>query len=62
MINYRFEYKAKGFIRLLEPFFKLFKRSIIKQEQKELETFRDYKTKNKIVPLLLQYPTRDLQS
>ena len=45
-INFRFEYQPKGFIRLLEPLFKPFKWLIIKQERKELETLRDYITKN----------------
>ena len=32
-INYRFEVTFKGLLQLLEPFIKLFKRLIIKQEQ-----------------------------
>lgn len=45
-INFRLEYQPKGFLRLLEPLFKLFEWLIIKQERKELETLRDYITKN----------------
>jgi len=43
-INYRFEVKFKGLMRLLEPFIK---RSLIKQKEAELEALKDYITKNK---------------
>jgi len=46
IINFRFEYQPKGFVRFLEPFFKLFKWLIIKQERKEFETLRDYISKS----------------
>ena len=45
-IDFHFEFQPKGLLRLLEPLMKLFKRLIIKQEQKELEALRDYITKN----------------
>ena len=45
-IDFRFEFQPKGFLRLLEPCLKLFKRLIIRQEEKELEALRDYVTKN----------------
>jgi len=47
IINFQFEYQPKGVIGLLEPFIKLFRRLIIKQEQKELELLKDYITKSK---------------
>ena len=46
-IDFQFEYQPKGLVRLLEPFIKLFKRLIIKQEQKELELLKDYITNSK---------------
>jgi len=46
-INYRFEYQPKGFVRLLEPFIKIFMGLITRQERKELEALKSHITKNK---------------
>ena len=46
-INFRFEFQPRGFLRLLEPFFKPFKWLIIGQERKEFEALKDYINRNK---------------
>ncbi len=46
-ISFQLEFQPKGYLRLLEPFIKLFKRLIMRQEQKELQTLKEYLTKNK---------------
>ena len=45
-INFRFEFQPKGLLCLVEPFLKLLKGYLIKQEQRYLEAFKEYVAKN----------------